>query len=82
VDCGRAHDRARRPSGGRRYPRSWQLASKAHIAAVPICMTCGTLGAPDNPLTGGHVVPRVLGGTERDGIITQCRRCNSAQGAR
>ncbi|MFF3670820.1 HNH endonuclease [Microtetraspora malaysiensis] len=44
---------------------------------------CGRSGTPDNPSTAGHIIPRSKGGTNDPATYRpECRRCNSAKGAR
>ena len=46
------------------------------------CVVCGTAGSERNPLTVGHVVARVAGGSVSDGWRVECRSCNSREGGR
>jgi 5-methylcytosine-specific restriction endonuclease McrA len=79
-DCARKNEASRDRAD---YGWSWQQIQKQAIREHPWCVDCGTGGTPDNPLTGDHIVPRVLGGKdERANVAVRCRTCNSRKGAR
>lgn len=43
---------------------------------------CGVRGTPNNPITAGHIIARIHGGTNTaDNYRPECRRCNSRNGA-
>jgi len=73
------HTVPRAPRPGRLYAtHAWQKASKAQREAVPFCERCGSAW----DLTADHVVPLARGGApipEPGGLVTLCRRCNSAK---
>lgn len=46
------------------------------------CALCGRHGTPRNPITAGHLLPRVMGGTNSPyNYQPECRECNSRKGA-
>ena len=72
---------------------AYQRARRDAIAAEPWChraeldfgmgkQACPhpDAGTPANPLTGDHVVPRRLGGS--DELVVLCLRCNAERGSR
>lgn len=60
----------------RGYDAEYVRARDAAVATATHCAKCGTAFTPDNPATGGHIKDRRRGGTTKDGIQAECRRCN------
>lgn len=79
---------ASRPSWVQRYGKDWQRTARKVVREEGACAICGQdsdydEGGARNPLTAGHIIPRSKGGTnERENLQCECRRCNSAKGAR
>jgi 5-methylcytosine-specific restriction endonuclease McrA len=47
------------------------------------CEACGQPGVVGNPLEGGHVLPRALGGQNQlANYVAVCRKCNRGEGSR
>lgn len=58
-------------------------ANRARVLAEErVCWICGRPGAPDDPLTADHVIPRSLGGShDRSNLRAGHRSCNSSRKA-
>lgn len=81
--CQAAHDAVRDRRRGKTAARGlgaqWQREAREQVAAYPWCWV---QGCRNTDLTADHVVPRSRGGTAEDGLITLCRKHNSARGDR
>lgn len=62
--------------------------ARAVVAASPWCHCTadhawhGAICGSTDDLTSGHIVPLARGGAPDGPQVTECRRCNSAKGAR
>ena len=75
------HTRVRYPdlrpsSAARGYGSKYRKVRDQAVAGQVICPRCNRPYTPENPATGGHVVPQREGGSLEDGVVAQCRRCN------
>ncbi len=61
--CMRAQDRARPTAAQRGLGYDHQKAAAGVLATATVCAVCGGPPTKDDPLTGGHIVDRQLGGT-------------------
>ncbi|MFC3986805.1 HNH endonuclease [Streptosporangium jomthongense] len=73
----RARDAARGTTTERGLGWSHQQAAKLVLTDATTCAICGLPPTEDNPLTAGHIIARVDGGTnELDNYQPECQRCN------
>lgn len=83
ASCQPAQTQQRGTTTARGYGSQWRRISDQVVAEEGMCIDCGHVGTPDNPLTADHVVAKANGGTDdRDNLVCRCRRHNSAKGSR
>lgn len=80
--CARARERARPSSAQRGLGYDHQQAAAAVLADATVCAECGLPPTPDDPLTGGHIIDRQLGGSNEPGNYQpEHRSCNARKRA-
>lgn len=72
----READLARGTKQSRGYDADYDRARAAALASATHCSKCGGQFTAENPATGGHVKDIRAGGSTKDGIQAECRRCN------
>ena len=90
IDCGKPgpkarcaqHERERKGSTKARglAGEHARISRKFKQLDLP-CALCGQRGTPANPITAGHLTPRVMGGSNSPyNYQPECRSCNSRKG--
>ncbi len=72
----REYEAQRGSSARRGYGHAYRKATSRATRNATHCSSCGEPFTENNPATGGHVRAIRNGGSTRDGIVAQCRRCN------
>jgi 5-methylcytosine-specific restriction endonuclease McrA len=81
---GARHPLTRSTATERGLGSTWQRIAWEQVKREPWCSCpgCSLHSGPCNAeqdLTADHVVPRSRAGSASDGVVTLCRRCNSAK---
>lgn len=74
--CQREHEAQRGSATRRGYGHKHRKAASKAKASATECARCSQPFTRDNPATGGTFKAVRNGGSARDGIEAQCRRCN------